>query len=110
LFIAEHKEEYKKILYIKLLRDKCNSLHQEFMNELNNELAILDKAVGFVRQGIVTRCKPYMRRCIVIPIFIAAPRINANTGPLTEPPPFHLEEEAQPPPHRRSERAEPRNL
>jgi hypothetical protein len=61
-------------------------------------LAIYDKAVGFVRQDIVTRCKPYKRRCIVIPIFIAAPLINANTGPRTEPPPFHLKEEAQPPP------------
>jgi hypothetical protein len=37
LFIAEHKEEYKKILYIKLLRDKCNSIREEFINELNNK-------------------------------------------------------------------------
>jgi hypothetical protein len=51
-------------------------------------LAIHDKAVGFVRQDIVTRCKPYMRRCIVIPIFIAVPLVNDNTGPRTEPPPL----------------------
>jgi hypothetical protein len=42
LFIAEHKEEYKKKLYIKILRDKCNSIREEFINELNNKKDDLD--------------------------------------------------------------------